>query len=1318
MPIPPGKRCTLSERASDQSFAQIWARSRAGARAGRGFRFQDAAAAAAAILCWSGRINGNAVVPEGLDDFSIETRDSIINVQVKSKISDKSTFQVSDLASLLTSSVATKLNEPFKEGSAKQVILIDRPLNGECYENWEQLIEGLPVLAGQFRSILDARTTDSAAVKDLLSMSTLVTWTAPISVAAEEIVAKRKVPLAAALCCVHRILVTIGNHTDSNATAAYDRRSKLTIGEVEHEIDSVLGLIDWTSIDAAVRKGIVEYIDFGTALTEPNYYLGVATQPGHVSAGLTFPRESLTDAIIETLASHHRVLISGPSGTGKSAAALMAAFETRHACRWVQLRKLPSDDYEDVRRFVAAQAPSGASPIVLYVDNAGRGSATAWEVAVEISLSMPHVFVVACAREEDLAIMSGLDHFRNIRPTLDNEFAERMWRQLKQDNATNWTSWREPLENSKGLLLEYAHILTQGRRLSEVVTDQVNQRLIDKRDGELDVLRLTSAAASLGASVSTSLLAKHLKLSSVDCARALQRLIDEHLVRRIGSDEITGLHELRSQCILASCLELMPGSIADMREEALAIVSANGMPSMIVASIRLGQLNEATIVNAVAKRLGMVPEPGVLVGGLEGLKLCTLDRDAEAFKAIADKHNVAPRFYFLIMIAMLLPSQQSGGGAFKVLEAVRDEFALVRGRDFRSDLLAALTDEQYSAVLRNIKNSEETFRLFRSLAGLELGPRTLELRALSRTIAGDIKEIASIMAIAGDLSPVLAQAMADDLGGTDKLLDRLCRETTWALRPTLTKEADGSIELLADLLAVEEPLLKESDAIVYEYASRALALAPNAKRITSRPLPITGQAFTIGEYSPGLKSFGRTDSSNQATITWNRLLLHTVSLRYAAKSITEAMQRRKETLEAAAQRFALHADRRCRGRKPTSLQDAELRALALLEDIYPAVPLEKPESALAVGALKGDLTDSASELITDIVAACRRFYDSSIDGWLLAFDMERIVKATATCRKDPRWMYVSGAPVEALQRIEQLAQRLYESFLATSKQGGVPLSLVMMPSSQTWTVGAGVGKAHNRAARQRERKLAEIKTSLATRFVSETIKVHFITARPTSLGASSWPDDDICLLAECASEVDFLGWLGANVESLQGERNHLASLTVAPIIGGRIIVPWALRILSTAVVPETEFAGRWKDSTDWLLFESKTLPAFEEAFGKMIELYAVQELMAGRKFLAAELRYLEECQAKSHAALKSLRDTLSDQPELLEFIVEFLTRLNDSFTAPVTLENTKPAVELARQLFAGFGVTKSDSLTDIQVEMLKYRMIIVERELEQLAASI
>ncbi|MGY3493922.1 AAA family ATPase [Bradyrhizobium sp. USDA 4502] len=1293
---------------------ELWKRSRSGARAGRGFRFQDAAAATAAVLCWAGRIRGNAVVPEGFDDFVIESGDGELYVQTKSKTSDDREFSTADIAAVLANPPLPFLEaEP---GKAIRAVLIDRRFGGQSFEDWDCRIAGDPALAARFQPSIAANIVDTGIVSQILSHGTFITWIAPVDLATRVIAEKKKVPLAAARSCAHSLIALMGSRADFNASATFEKRARVTAGEVDKEIDSVLSLIDWSAIEPAFRSGVAEHIDFGTPTLESAYYLGVSTQAGHVAAGLTFPRNAEVNAVIEAVFSNRRVLITGPSGTGKSAVALMAAFETRHAFRWIQLRGSTTDVYESLRRSLFAQAPTASSPVVLFLDDAGGASAPPWKSAVDISLSMPHVFVVVTAREENLAILPGIEHFTKIRPELDAAFAEAMWRQLKEENATGWLSWQEPLEQSQGLLLEFAHILTQGRRLSEVVSDQVRQRLNEKRDHEFEVLRLTSAAASLGASISTKLLADHLKLTPAECARALQRLIDEHLIRRTGENDILGLHELRSQCIFESCLALAPGSAADARQEALSVVSAGGLRILTAAAMRLGQLTEVEIVSAAVKRLQANQEPPVLIGALEGLKLCALDRDADTFKRIADKSGIEPRFYFLIAVVMVMGDEKYEEGPLGRLANVRDEFQANRGKDFRRDLLSAIDDTLFQNILARIDSYDLTFALLRSLAGLDLGSKLALLRVLSATLESvDLSEAAAALMIAEDISIDLVQLMVAELGGGDALIDKLWRSTPWAIRPILRQVDDGAQELEADLLAVEGELAQKPDPIVFEYASRILALCPDAQRVTSRPVQMTGLPVTINGFSHGVKSFPRRNSSSQATITWNRLLLYAVALRYEAGSTTDGMHRLKESVAIAAGQLALHADRRCRGRKLTSRKEAELKALDLLQDFFPRLPTDKPEVALGLNT-NPELSNPTGELIRDVVAACRKMYDPKVDGYLLASDMESLAKGARKSREDRRWSYVGGAPDDALTQIEETADKLCMIFSALSKQGGVPASLILMPSHQTWPKGVGLSRAFERTNAQRTRKFSETKERLDRELSTGNMKV-LTTVGVSSPGKNAWPDCEAAMLVECETYLEFLGWIASHVAALQAESQHLSSLMIAPLINGRAIVSCAMQVLSSVgLLPAREFESRWCGKLDAACFKGVALQAFEDAFGNMLSFYAARELLSGKELHDVELQYIQRAGQTSQSAFDRFRSIVSEKPSKMSALsVSFLAELNTIFTAEDRSADARPAVDLARRLLSGFADGQQPtSLTDIQNAILGVRVTLVDFDMNEL----
>src|SRR3546814_19615134 len=125
----------------------------------------------------------------------------------------------------------------------------------------------------------------------------------------------------------------------------------------------------------------------------------------------------------------------------------------------------------------------------------------------------------------------------------DNEPAERHWLEMRGDEKTNWAGWSEPWKMSDGLLLEYVHILTRGQRMHELLADQVAARVSDpKRSLELDILRSGAWAGAANAEVDASRLARVLSFSHADLSRALQRLIQEHLVRSHPPGAAHGLH--------------------------------------------------------------------------------------------------------------------------------------------------------------------------------------------------------------------------------------------------------------------------------------------------------------------------------------------------------------------------------------------------------------------------------------------------------------------------------------------------------------------------------------------------------------------------------------------------------------------------------------------------------------------------------------------------------------------------------------------------------------------------------------------------------
>ena len=86
-------------------------------------------------------------------------------------------------------------------------------------------------------------------------------------------------------------------------------------------------------------------VDFLTPLNDPNFYLGVDVEAGHIAAGLVAERPRSRSELVEGIEQRRAALIVGPSGAGKSALMWEAANTLRHTVRWFRVRRLSDCGY-------------------------------------------------------------------------------------------------------------------------------------------------------------------------------------------------------------------------------------------------------------------------------------------------------------------------------------------------------------------------------------------------------------------------------------------------------------------------------------------------------------------------------------------------------------------------------------------------------------------------------------------------------------------------------------------------------------------------------------------------------------------------------------------------------------------------------------------------------------------------------------------------------------------------------------------------------------------------------------------------------------
>ena len=208
------------------------------------------------------------------------------------------------------------------------------------------------------------------------------------------------------------------------------------------------------------------------------------------------------------------------------------------------LRLLPKD-VPTLARWLRLQEPSKNCPLLLCVDNLGRPATAGWSEFAREIIDRPGVLLLGACREEDYRAELAVGRTTIVDPTLDLGLADGIGAALADRDVQTVVDIAEAFEASEGLLMEFLSMLLTGRRLRQVVEEQVAARLSKDRKTEREILRYVTTAHSAGVAIPAEVLGS--LLPDHDLTPALAVLKREHLVLADGGNRWQGLHELRSE---------------------------------------------------------------------------------------------------------------------------------------------------------------------------------------------------------------------------------------------------------------------------------------------------------------------------------------------------------------------------------------------------------------------------------------------------------------------------------------------------------------------------------------------------------------------------------------------------------------------------------------------------------------------------------------------------------------------------------------------------------------------------------------------------
>ncbi len=414
----------------------MWRDSRSGAWAGRGFHYQHMVSALILVRQWAGLAPPGYLVPEGFEDCVVESSDRRIWIQIKS--CNDATFRDAEVRKILTT-VDGKVAK-FRNGTdIRAAVILEKPRTTRVDTDISRLFDD------EDRRIFVCGAPGDDIVRLLLTEFEIA-----------EVIAEG---LASEL---YRL---VADAAADNASLPFDKRRRIPTTEVERRIFERLEAEDPSAIDCALLSAALEPVDFTSPIDEPDFYRGVKVKAGHVAAHLVLDRPKDVNNVLNAFWQRRHVLVSGPSGAGKSALVWLATTVIAGHLRWFQITGMATAAHaEAIIRFVRARRPTEMSPIGLVFDEVGSANSDLWDVLVRELRGLPAVYFLGSVRQEDVNLVANHSDTEFIPVMLDENLAHTIWEKLSAGHHTNWTHWREPFEQSEGLMLEYVHLLTQGKR--------------------------------------------------------------------------------------------------------------------------------------------------------------------------------------------------------------------------------------------------------------------------------------------------------------------------------------------------------------------------------------------------------------------------------------------------------------------------------------------------------------------------------------------------------------------------------------------------------------------------------------------------------------------------------------------------------------------------------------------------------------------------------------------------------------------------------------------------------------------------------------
>jgi hypothetical protein len=881
----------------------LWAASRSGARAGRGFRYQDLVATLIVLSLWSEGEATALVTPEGYDDISVQSRTGSHFIQVKSRRETAGDFPATELRKHLRSVAAAWVKRRDVGLPHATILLLERPVTGIPVPGWDSAGRSGSTAGPELSRELDTVSLGDDQATAVFGASISVALCPDPKTRAINIVATaRSVPESLAEIVVAAVCTQIGETSNANADRDAANRAVVEVSGIDALVDHVLATVDLELLDEARSLGVCEAIDWGTPDDGSDLRQGAHVGAPHVATGMLVPRPDLTRQVIEVAEARRLAVISGPSGSGKSALAYTAVHQTRTSYRWQQVHSLtPSGrtGRDAVALLVArieSLRPSVYAPVGVVVDDAGRHAPGLLDRLLRRLADLPNVITLVSIREEDRFPVPLLSSIATITPMLDDAFAEQLWRDYRVHDLTAWAGWREPAERAGGLLLEYVTLLTKGENLDTVVGAQVRAREADQsRYLELEILRLVSCANQYGVAVPAYAIQLALDADPGAFIAASRRLIDEHLVVEDSSSLLRPLHEIRSSALARAA---HPFGQRESLRRVVALVPSTELARFLRRALESGA-DSAVMIQAATARVTRDHELETLVAVASAFRADGLRRRADDWRRILDECGVDAGNAVTAFTFSRTQPRPDTDLLFKpeIVAAVERLRSVPTDPDLQSlwrRIDAKLVEELVTTAVSDDDATHLLLQAITVLRGFDATALEAAADAIGTRLAvWALHYAADVTEALRRAAPELAERAVMAAGGEQLLLRRIATETPWLA--ALDRTDDG---VAGSWIFIDEEVQPDQNKSVVEVCRLALALAPTAMIAKVGAVDALGRLVKFGDYPLVDKVIPRENLPHSLEVSENRAQARALGRKYGAGTLTSKLAAEAEALGA------------------------------------------------------------------------------------------------------------------------------------------------------------------------------------------------------------------------------------------------------------------------------------------------------------------------------------------------------------------------------------------------------------------------------------